>query len=926
MKILKFLFLLFASWCFSLPKVCAQSNPYPYGTAHYWMAQGTISIQNGMFDKGYEYLQKAQAKYHEWGNTALELQATQAMGGIKFFIGEWDKALKLYDKAENIATQLQDDYKQAEIVIDIMDLCSKGNNIEFYNYTRVRLDSLYKNTKSMSVKALYHAYQTQVFLSKRDYEMADFYLQQYGDLLQQLTVPEREAGLLTYYQYTSALKQGQGKYNDAIRYYKKYIEQYKKVYGENQSQSYQSSMQLCQLYAMEGDSTTAFAYADSLRRRADVSLQNKELHANLYNTLGTLYSYFKKYETALACFNKTYTLLSDKETELSSTKLKSLANKTTCLISLKRYDEAFSAVNEYLSATQRQFGKESGRYNEALYTKGLIEFCRNNRTKANIYLRISMEYLLKNIKQMWKDATPSQQEDYVAHFFNTMSNMATQSLEIGEDCNYLTAYSYTALLLTKCLLLESDKTLAEMMRKNISEEDKAIYHNLLATNQKLSALYQNPTYNKKEIDSLTILKNEFEVKVKQIDSYYNRDDSYMDIDFKYITYYLNYNEVMIDFTDYDSTDSTHQYLAFITDKHHAYPLLKRCFEQRQIDSLLADTKIQDLYDYDIMHDKAVQIIWNPIKNYIPEGSTVYYVPSGIIHGIALESLPLADGTTLGQHYNFVRLSSGREIVRERTPTVEYKRATLYGGLQYDLSPEEMKAESKVYPATAHTLFMRSENYNTKKFEALPYTQNEVNKIEEILKNNGYDVKIYSGSKGNAESFLSLPNTPSTILHIATHGFYYTPEKAKNISFFQNSTDAMRLSGLVFSGGNTAWLGKEKSEGVLGGVLTAQDIANINLKETDLVVLSTCESALGKVTAEGVYGLQRAFKKAGVGTIVMSLWKVSDVVTSEFMVAFYKELFATNNAGDKRKAFEKAKSLIREKYPEPCYWAAFVMLD
>ena len=81
-----------------------------------------------------------------------------------------------------------------------------------------------------------------------------------------------------------------------------------------------------------------------------------------------------------------------------------------------------------------------------------------------------------------------------------------------------------------------------------------------------------------------------------------------------------------------------------------------------------------------------------------------------------------------------------------------------------------------------------------------------------------------------------------------------------------------------------------------------------------------------MTAEGVFGLQRAFKKAGVGTIIMSLWNVDDKVTSEFMVAFYEQLTDKANTWNKRKAFEQTKEIIRKEHPDPYYWAAFVMLD
>ena len=137
---------------------------------------------------------------------------------------------------------------------------------------------------------------------------------------------------------------------------------------------------------------------------------------------------------------------------------------------------------------------------------------------------------------------------------------------------------------------------------------------------------------------------------------------------------------------------------------------------------------------------------------------------------------------------------------------------------------------------------------------------------------------------------------------------------------------MSLSGLVMSGGNAAWLGKELPKGVLGGILTASNIARLDLSDTKLIVLSACRSGKGQATSEGLYGLQRAFKKAGVKTMIMSLWDVSDVVGTEFMNIFYDNLLDKVNHYDKRNAFENAKSAIRKKYPEPFYWAGFVMLD
>ena len=147
---------------------------------------------------------------------------------------------------------------------------------------------------------------------------------------------------------------------------------------------------------------------------------------------------------------------------------------------------------------------------------------------------------------------------------------------------------------------------------------------------------------------------------------------------------------------------------------------------------------------------------------------------------------------------------------------------------------------------------------------------------------------------------------------------------EEVDYLKGYSDAMALSGLIMSGGNAAWRGAKLPAGVLGGVLTANNIARLDLSNTDMVVLSACQTGQGNATAEGLYGLQRAFKKAGVGTMVMTLWSVNDKVATEFMIKFYESLVENN--WDKHKAFEQTKSYIRTQHPDPYHWAAFVMLD
>jgi CHAT domain-containing protein len=126
-----------------------------------------------------------------------------------------------------------------------------------------------------------------------------------------------------------------------------------------------------------------------------------------------------------------------------------------------------------------------------------------------------------------------------------------------------------------------------------------------------------------------------------------------------------------------------------------------------------------------------------------------------------------------------------------------------------------------------------------------------------------------------------------------------------------------------AGANYVWKGGEQIPGTDDGILSAYEVSNMNLSQTKLVVLSACETGLGDISGgEGVYGLQRAFKMAGVNYIIMSLWQVPDKETVEFMQIFYNYCINKNTI---RESFAAAQAAMRKKY-SPYYWAAFVLVE
>ena len=140
---------------------------------------------------------------------------------------------------------------------------------------------------------------------------------------------------------------------------------------------------------------------------------------------------------------------------------------------------------------------------------------------------------------------------------------------------------------------------------------------------------------------------------------------------------------------------------------------------------------------------------------------------------------------------------------------------------------------------------------------------------------------------------------------------------------QTQKSALKRSGLIMAGANPAWTEGHILPNVEDGILTAEEISYLDFRNTSLAIISACDSGLGEVNNDGVEGLQRAFKSAGVQTLVVTLWKVDDSATELMMTEFYKNLI---KGSSRREAFDLARSTVKSKYPDPYYWAPFVMID
>jgi CHAT domain-containing protein/tetratricopeptide (TPR) repeat protein len=333
-------------------------------------------------------------------------------------------------------------------------------------------------------------------------------------------------------------------------------------------------------------------------------------------------------------------------------------------------------------------------------------------------------------------------------------------------------------------------------------------------------------------------------------------------------------------------------------------------------------------------------IWKPLEETLAGIKTVYYSPSGLLHKISFAAIPVGEVWRLIDVYDLNLVSTTREVVyKKNRATQKPDSAVIYGGLFYELTADRMRQEALLYQDQESQFSSTSTEANLPTnvtgggaWNYLFQTAIEGFNIQRILTENNVHVVLYNGASGNKESFKNLDGKQTGIIHLATHGFFieniekdnFGIEHLERMGFDrQIYENPLMRSGLILAGGNNAWRGSPV-EGVENGILFADDVAHMNLLGTELVVLSASETGLGDIdNTEGVFGLQRAFKLAGAQTLIMSLWDVSDKQTRELMEAFYEGWLSGTSKQD---AFKEAQKQIRSKYPEPFYWAAFVLMD
>ncbi len=334
-------------------------------------------------------------------------------------------------------------------------------------------------------------------------------------------------------------------------------------------------------------------------------------------------------------------------------------------------------------------------------------------------------------------------------------------------------------------------------------------------------------------------------------------------------------------------------------------------------------KIEDTYSYATYFEPVGDYL---IKNKI---KTFYFSPDGVYNQINLNTLFDTNlNKFLNDEYTIIQVTNTTELLDNSVKKNNNTSSILIGFPTFNIKNEtDSLADNELAEKNSSESFSRSLRGGLVRYVSsnqgippLPGTEKEIQELSKLFKNAAQSYTANAAS----ENMTKQAKNPR-VLHIATHGYFLEDESTNSLEGSNKYiANPLLRSGLILAGvENFLKTGIAIDSTGEDGILTAYEAMNLQLEETDLVVLSACETARGDIkNGEGVYGLQRALKLSGSQCVIMSLWSVDDEATLKLMVSFYENFLQSNNAHD---AMRKAQNKLKETYPNPFYWGAFVVI-
>ncbi len=679
----------------------------------------------------------------------------------------------------------------------------------------------------------------------------------------------------------------------------------------------------------------------------------------ILNSLTLLYSRMKEYEKAVEYGKNAVSVMegsvgrNHEETSYSYYNLADVYFKEGDL------EKAETLHHNALTIRENTLGRNHQIYAKSTQRLAVINWLKNNPKEAIKYYDETFENYFHQINQVFPILS---EEEKTMFYYNNLKPTFEQYnaliVKSSVEDKSLIGKMYDYQLAIKGLIFYATNKVRDAIINSGDTTLISQYENWVAMKEQmaklLSATDLSASVRKQTIDSLTELTNTLEKQLSNASGAFAETFIQKKLTWRDVQKKLKPGEAAVEIIRF--RDFTPDSAGVFTDEVYYAALIVDSNTKDQPEMVimrngrLMETRFLSNYRnairYKVEENETYRMFWRPIANKLEGISRVYFSPDGVFNQISLYTLknPETENFIIDE-LEIRLLTNTKDLLAINTNKGDSGPSYLFGYPNYNMGIMDEQINSNdsneertlrgagvdVQEITRGGSFPRGLRGNLLRYVStnnllalLPGTQVEVQKIDSLYRGIAKETVTYTDNDALEENIKKVQSPE--VLHIATHGFFLE----NNVEAIQD-TDAyienpLLRSGLILAGANSFIVAGQISDSpelTEDGILTAYEAMNLNLDNTDLVVLSACETGLGEVkNGEGVYGMQRAFQVAGAGAVIMSMWTVDDAATQELMTNFYEEWLGGSS---KAEAFISAQRKLKDKWEYPYYWGAFVMI-
>lgn len=700
------------------------------------------------------------------------------------------------------------------------------------------------------------------------------------------------------------LYQSMGRYDAGAKLLEEALQVASKIQGSKANSVLKFFSNLALLYQQMGKYTEAERIYQGLEKRLE---KGKPEYANMLNNVAILYIVMKKDDKVEDMLKRSAGIFKQSMGETSPAYAKVVSDLGNFLRYKGRYDEAAQMLKAVLANREEALGSDHPLSVQSKEDLAILYWKQKNYAEAYPLYKDVMEKSLDFINRYF----PPMSEAEKTRYWDMMSPRFQRFYNFAIDASSSISSAITDVfeyrLATKGLLLSSTRKVSESILNSGNKGLISDYMTWIDQKEQLTELY---AYSKDELkeqgvnlDSLQDAANKMEKRLSETSNEFARYYFTAKTRFAEVQGKLKSDEALIEmiklrYFDQVLLDSS-RYIGLVVTKGKSDPTMVIMPNGTDMEGKYAKTYRLSMKNK-INDEKSYGWFWEPLESPVKDKKRIYVSLDGVYNQINLYTLKKPGGDFLINTYDIVLIGNGKDLVTgaRKQSGAPSKKATLIG-----------------YP-----------DYGSPTIPELPATKTEVDGINKVLKTSGYQVSEWVQKDATEANLKSAQKI--SVLHIATHGYFLQDvDKASwpiGVAADNAKDNVLLRSGLMFTGASDADKHTAGLENNSNGIMTSYEAMDLDLKGTNLVVLSACETGLGEIKAgEGVYGLQRAFLVAGAESIIMSLWKVDDAATQQLMNNFYTNW---TKSGNIEKAFKQAQLQLMTKYKEPYYWGAFVMME